>query len=253
MHSPLGMWRVSLERMRVDWPIVGAAWLITLLAATLLAAGPIYSSAVSLAGLHRVLADAPVPDANVAVTLRADVADAQAIDTTVSRALRDAMGDLPTGGPLERAVEHLCAPRPGPGRGARSGRARLRGRDRGARWPGGGSLAGGRGRLGADWCRGSGRGACRRDARVGGRRAGADQPARRQHGGQHPGLGHLSRHRPTDPFWWEDAALAGRISDRYRTIGPLHLPDPPAGRFAVGIAAVLAIGIVVAYLRPILH
>ena len=96
MHSPLGMWRVSLERMRVDWPIVGAAWLITLLAATLLAAGPIYSSAVSLAGLHRVLADAPVPDANIEVTLRADVADAQAIDTTVSRALRDTMGDLPT-------------------------------------------------------------------------------------------------------------------------------------------------------------
>ncbi|HET9540441.1 MAG TPA: hypothetical protein VFQ46_07565, partial [Candidatus Limnocylindria bacterium] len=96
MHSPLGMWRVSLERMRVDWPIVGAAWLITLLAATLLAAGPIYSSAVSLAGLHRVLADAPVADANVEVTLRAEVADAQAIDTTVSRALRDAMGDLST-------------------------------------------------------------------------------------------------------------------------------------------------------------
>ena len=90
------MWRVSLERMRVDWPIVGAAWLITLLAATLLAAGPIYSSAVSLAGLHRVLADAPVADANIEVTLRAEVADAQAIDTTVSRALRDAMGDLPT-------------------------------------------------------------------------------------------------------------------------------------------------------------
>ena len=109
------MWRVSLERMRVDWPIVGAAWLITLLAATLLAAGPIYSSAVSLAGLHRVLADAPVADANVEVTLRAEVADAQAIDTTVSRALRDAMGDLLDRNPLERAVQHVRAPRPGPG------------------------------------------------------------------------------------------------------------------------------------------
>jgi FtsX-like permease family len=96
VHSPLGMWRVSLERMRVDWPIVGAAWLITLLAATLLAAGPIYSSAVSLAGLHRVLSDAPVPSANVEITLRAQVADAPASNVTVTRALHETMGDLPT-------------------------------------------------------------------------------------------------------------------------------------------------------------
>ncbi|HEX5578755.1 MAG TPA: FtsX-like permease family protein, partial [Candidatus Limnocylindria bacterium] len=95
MHSPLGTWRVSLERMRVDWPIVGAAWLITLLAATLLAAGPIYSSAVSLAGLHRVLADAPVPDSNVEVTLRAGAADAPAIDASVTNALHEALGGLP--------------------------------------------------------------------------------------------------------------------------------------------------------------
>ena len=95
MHSPLGVWRVSLERMRADWPIVGAAWLITLLAATLLAAGPIYSSAVSLAGLHRVLADAPVPSANVQVTFRADVSEAEAYNTNVSRMLREAMGDVP--------------------------------------------------------------------------------------------------------------------------------------------------------------
>jgi ABC-type lipoprotein release transport system permease subunit len=95
VHAPLGVWRVSLERMRADWPIVGAAWLITLLAATLLAAGPIYSSAVSLAGLHRVLADAPVPSANVQVTFRGEASEAEAHNTIVSRMLREATGDVP--------------------------------------------------------------------------------------------------------------------------------------------------------------
>ena len=36
MHALLAGWRVSLRRTRADWPIVAAAWLITLLAATLL-------------------------------------------------------------------------------------------------------------------------------------------------------------------------------------------------------------------------
>ena len=55
--------RVSLHRTRADWPIVAAAGLIAVLAATLLAAGPIYSSAVSVAGLHRQLESAPASDA----------------------------------------------------------------------------------------------------------------------------------------------------------------------------------------------
>lgn len=70
MQSLLAAWRVSLHRTRADWPIVAAAWLIVLLAATLLAAGPIYSSAVSLAGLHRVLDDADAADANLEVSAR---------------------------------------------------------------------------------------------------------------------------------------------------------------------------------------
>ena len=76
MHSLLAAWRVSLHRTRADWPIVAAAWLIVLLAATLLAAGPIYSSAVSLAGLHRVLDDADAADANIEVTARLAPAEA---------------------------------------------------------------------------------------------------------------------------------------------------------------------------------
>ncbi len=144
------MWRVSLERMRVDWPIVGAAWLITLLAATLLAAGPIYSSAVSLAGLHRVLADAPVADANIEVTLRADVADAQAIDTTVSRALRDAMGDLPTEVRWSGQSNTFALPGQDPDEVRDLAVLGFADGDRGARQPGRGGVAGGRGRRGAD-------------------------------------------------------------------------------------------------------
>jgi FtsX-like permease family len=72
----LAAWRVSLHRTRADWPIVAAAWLIVLLAATLLSAGPIYSRAVSLAGLHRVLADSPTADANIEIMARVPLAEA---------------------------------------------------------------------------------------------------------------------------------------------------------------------------------
>ena len=72
MQSLLAAWRVSVHRTRADWPIVAAAGLIALLAATLLAAGPIYSSAVSVAGLHRLLESARVGDAGVEVSARVD-------------------------------------------------------------------------------------------------------------------------------------------------------------------------------------
>lgn len=54
------LWRVSLQRMRADWPIVAAAWLITLLSAVLFASGVIYPAAAAEAGLQRALRDAPV-------------------------------------------------------------------------------------------------------------------------------------------------------------------------------------------------
>lgn len=94
MHSLLAAWRVSLHRTRADWPIVAAAWLIVLLAATLLAAGPIYSSAVSLAGLHRVLDDAKVSDANIEVTARLAPADAASALEKVTAELRRSFGGV---------------------------------------------------------------------------------------------------------------------------------------------------------------
>ena len=92
MQSLLAAWRVSLHRTRADWPIVTAAGLIALLAATLLAAGPIYSSAVSQAGLHRLLENAPVTDANIEVVGRVDTADAATTNDAVVEVLRGTIG-----------------------------------------------------------------------------------------------------------------------------------------------------------------
>ena len=94
MHSLLAAWRVSLHRTRADWPIVAAAWLIVVLAATLLAAGPIYSSAVSLAGLHRVLDDADVADANVEITARVVPEEAAPTLEKVTAAVRQALAEI---------------------------------------------------------------------------------------------------------------------------------------------------------------
>ena len=100
MRSLLAGWRVSLHRTRADWPIVAAAWLITLLAAVLLAAGPIYSSAASEAGLHRALADAPAEDVSIQVSLYSASGDAAAAGGRVQAELQRAIA--PVGGSIVR-------------------------------------------------------------------------------------------------------------------------------------------------------
>ena len=92
ISSLAAMLQVSLRRSRASWPIVGAAGLICLLASTLMAAGPMYAGAVSIAGLHRVLADAPVTDANIGVTSRVDPAAWDAADTVIRQELDRAVG-----------------------------------------------------------------------------------------------------------------------------------------------------------------
>ncbi len=100
MQSLFAGWRVSLRRTRAEWPIVAAAWLITLLAATLLAAGPIYASATSLAGLQRTLADAPVTGTTVLVSVYAPPQDAATVDEQVRGELQRALA--PVGGSIVR-------------------------------------------------------------------------------------------------------------------------------------------------------
>ena len=101
MRSFLGAWLVSLRRTRADWPIVATAALIALLAATLLAAGPIYSAAVAQAGLHRLIESAPIADANIEVSVRTSPDQAKAGIDTVDGLLRQAVAqpdlDIVTG------------------------------------------------------------------------------------------------------------------------------------------------------------
>ena len=92
ISSLAAMLHVSLRRSRATWPIVVAAGLICLLATSLMAAAPMYAGAVSIAGLHRLLADAPPADANVGVSLRTEPAAWDAIDTFVTGELDRAIG-----------------------------------------------------------------------------------------------------------------------------------------------------------------
>ncbi|HJW21699.1 MAG TPA: ABC transporter permease [Candidatus Limnocylindrales bacterium] len=103
MDSLLAGWRVSLRRTRADWPVVAAAWLIILLSATLFAAGPLYSSAASLAGLQRTLADASVPDTTIAVSLYRGPAGVADADQTVRAELDAAIA--PLSGPIDRDLQ----------------------------------------------------------------------------------------------------------------------------------------------------
>jgi len=91
MRSTFGAWLVSLRRTRADWPIVATAALIALLAASLLAAGPIYSAAVSEAGLHRLVSAAPTTVANIEVTVRTRPEKAKASIDAVDDVLRQAV------------------------------------------------------------------------------------------------------------------------------------------------------------------
>jgi hypothetical protein len=73
----LAAWRVVVERAASDRLIVVAAFVTVLLAAAVLAAGPIYSEAVALSGLERTLADAPAHDSGLQVSGRIPLADAR--------------------------------------------------------------------------------------------------------------------------------------------------------------------------------
>jgi FtsX-like permease family len=80
-------WRLVLKRAASDRLIVCAAFLTVLLAATLLAAGPIYSEAVALSGLERTLADAPARDSGLEISGRIPLADYSATRDRVDRGI----------------------------------------------------------------------------------------------------------------------------------------------------------------------
>jgi hypothetical protein len=94
VHALLAGWRVSLRRTRADWPIVAAAWLITLLAATLLAGGAIYPAAAAEAGLRRALAEAPAADTVIDVSRYSPGSEARAVDELVRVEIARVLGPL---------------------------------------------------------------------------------------------------------------------------------------------------------------
>lgn len=87
-------WSIALRRARADWLILMVAGLTILLATTLLAAGPIYTDAVTLSGLRRSLHDAPVAEANIEVLSSIGVRSYPAADRLVTARLREAVAPI---------------------------------------------------------------------------------------------------------------------------------------------------------------
>ena len=81
-----------LKRAAHDRLVVAAAFLTILLAATLLASGPVYSEAVALSGLRRTLEDAPVREVTVAVQGRLPTAERAAADERFTGTLEEVFG-----------------------------------------------------------------------------------------------------------------------------------------------------------------
>src|SRR5262249_10872311 len=87
-------WSIVLRRARADWLILAVAGLTILLATTLLAAGPIYTDAVTLSGLRRSLHDAPVAEANVEVVSSIGVRSYPVVDRVVTNRRREAVAPI---------------------------------------------------------------------------------------------------------------------------------------------------------------
>jgi hypothetical protein len=81
-----------LKRAAHDRLVVVAAFLTILLAATLLASGPVYSEAVALSGLRRTLEDAPVREVTVAIQGRLPADDRAAADERVTDTVETVFG-----------------------------------------------------------------------------------------------------------------------------------------------------------------
>ena len=91
-----------LKRSRADWPVVFASWVLLASALALLAAGTLYTDAVTLAGLHRELEAAPPADRAVIVRTQILPDRLAAADAAVVPELQRMVG--PTGGDVARVL-----------------------------------------------------------------------------------------------------------------------------------------------------
>ncbi|MBI3747844.1 MAG: hypothetical protein HY262_03210, partial [Chloroflexi bacterium] len=92
----VGLWRTVLRRIRADWPVAAAAWLLLLCATTLLTGGALYGDTVALGGLRAAIAAAPVTDRSIVVTSDAPASQAGTLDRGIRPELQRALA-LPGG------------------------------------------------------------------------------------------------------------------------------------------------------------
>jgi hypothetical protein len=76
-----------VQRAAASWPLLSGAFVTVLVAATLIAAIPIYSDAVAGAGLERSLSSAPVEETSVEVSAHVAAEEYAAVDARVAGAL----------------------------------------------------------------------------------------------------------------------------------------------------------------------
>lgn len=91
-----------LKRSRADWPVVLASWVLLASALALLAAGTLYTDAVTLAGLHRELEAAPPADRSVIVRTQILADRLDGADNAVVPELERVLA--PTGGDIVRVL-----------------------------------------------------------------------------------------------------------------------------------------------------
>ena len=102
LPTSFGLWSTVLRRSRADWPVVLASWVLLASALSLLAAGTLYTDAVTLAGLHRELAAAPPADRSVVVRTRLLPDRIAAADGVITPELERVLA--PTGGDIVRVL-----------------------------------------------------------------------------------------------------------------------------------------------------
>ncbi|HEX2045306.1 MAG TPA: ABC transporter permease [Gaiellaceae bacterium] len=83
----MGAFRLVVQRAAASWLLLSGAFVTVLVAATLVAAIPIYSDAVAEAGLERALASAPVEETTVEISAHVPAEDYAAADARVTGAL----------------------------------------------------------------------------------------------------------------------------------------------------------------------
>ena len=93
---------VLRKRSRDNRLTLVVAFINVVLATVLMAAAPLYSAAVSLAGVREALKSAPPDDVTITVSTTSNGSDTAGLDERVTGELQSALG--PTGGTINRGV-----------------------------------------------------------------------------------------------------------------------------------------------------